>query len=48
MILSHPDPQAKIARKTLISTVLCLLYDFLTLKNEVNVAPKSNKEKNNI
>ncbi len=29
--------QAKIVRKTLISTVLWLLYDFLSLKNDVNV-----------
>ncbi len=29
--------QAKIVRKTLISTVLWLLHDFLSLKNDVNV-----------
>jgi hypothetical protein len=29
--------QAKILRKTLISTVLQLLYEFLSLKNDVNV-----------
>ncbi len=38
--------QAKMVRKTLISTVLWLLYDFLSLKNDVNVALKSNKQKN--
>jgi hypothetical protein len=32
--------QAKIVRKTLISTVLWLLYDFLSLKNVVNVLQK--------
>ncbi len=37
--------QAKIVRKTLISTVLWLLYDFLSLKNDVNVSLKSNKQK---
>jgi hypothetical protein len=44
-----PDPdiyhQAKKLRKTLISSFLWLLYDFLFLKN-VNVASKSNKQKN--
>ncbi len=38
--------QAKIVSKTLIPTVLWLLYDFLSLKNDVNVASKSNKQKN--
>ncbi len=38
--------QAKIVRKTLIPTVLRLLYDFLSLKNDVHVASKSNKQKN--
>jgi hypothetical protein len=38
--------QAKIVRKTLIPTVLWLLYDFLSLKNDVTVASKSNKLKN--
>ncbi len=32
--------QTKIIRKTLISTVLWLLYDFLSLKNRVNVPLK--------
>ncbi len=46
-----PDPgplnhQAKIVRKTLIPTVLWLLYYFLSLKNDVNVTSKSNKQKN--
>ncbi len=38
--------QAKILRKTLIPTVLWLLLDFLSLKNDVNVPSKSNKQKN--
>jgi hypothetical protein len=38
--------QAKIVRKTLIAIVLGLLYDFLYLKNDVNVPAKSNKQKN--
>ncbi len=38
--------QAKIVRKTLISTVLWLLNDFLSLKNVVNVPSKCNKQKN--
>jgi hypothetical protein len=53
----HPDPlfrdtdpnpylQAKIVRKTLIPTVLCLLYDFLYMKKYVNVPSKSNMQKN--
>ncbi len=37
--------QAKIARKTLIPTVWWLLFDFLSLKNDVNVPAKSNKQK---
>jgi hypothetical protein len=37
--------QEKILRKTLIHTVLLLLYDFLSLKNVVNVDSKSNKQK---
>jgi hypothetical protein len=36
----------KIVRKTLISTILPLLFDFLSLKNYVNVPSKSNKQKN--
>jgi hypothetical protein len=46
------DYQAKIVRKTLIPSVLRLLYDFLSSKNDVKVRSKSNKqkklEKNNI
>ncbi len=38
--------QAKIVRKTLLSTVLWLLLDFLSLKNDVNAPSKSNKQKN--
>jgi hypothetical protein len=36
---------AKIVRKTLIPTVVCLLYELLSLKNDVNVASKSNSKK---
>ncbi len=45
---SGPDPyhQAKIVRKTLTPTGLLLLFDFLSLKNDVNVPSKSNKQKN--
>ncbi len=38
--------QAKIVRKTLISTFLGRFYDFLSLKSDVNVPSKSNKQKN--
>ncbi len=38
--------QAKKWRKTLIPTVLWLLYDFLSLKNDANVPSKRNKHKN--
>jgi hypothetical protein len=37
---------ARIVKKTLIPTVLRLLYDFSSLKNDVNVLSKSNKQKN--
>jgi Fe2+ or Zn2+ uptake regulation protein len=37
--------QAKIVKKTLTHNVLWLLYDILSLKNDVNVASKSNKLK---
>ncbi len=37
--------QAKIVRKTLIPTVLWLLYDVLSLKNDVDV-PYGNRHKN--
>jgi hypothetical protein len=37
--------QAKIVKKTLIPTVLRLLYDFLSMKNDINVPSKSNKQK---
>ncbi len=40
--------QAKILRKTLIPTVLFILFDFLSLKKEVNVPSKSNKQKTKI
>jgi hypothetical protein len=38
--------QAKIGGKPLIPTVLSLLLDVLSLKNDVNVPSKSNKQKN--
>ena len=37
--------KGKIVRKTLILTVLLLLFYFLSLKNDVNVPSKSNKQK---
>jgi hypothetical protein len=44
-LVKGTDPgQAKIVRKPLISTVLCLLYDFLTLKNDVNAPSKTTHE----
>jgi hypothetical protein len=36
---------SKIVRKTLIPTVFLLLFDFLSLKNDVIVPSKSNKQK---
>ncbi len=45
---TDPDPsitQAKIVRKTLIPTVLWLLYDFLSLKKDANVPSKSSNQK---
>jgi hypothetical protein len=38
--------QAKIVRKTLIPIFVGLLYDFLSLTNDVNVPLKSKKQKN--
>jgi hypothetical protein len=38
--------QTKIVRKSLIPTVLLLLFNFLSLKNYVYVPLKSNKQKN--
>ncbi len=38
--------QAKIERKTLVPTVFWLLYDFLSLKIDVNVPSKSTKQNN--
>ncbi len=38
--------QAKIVRKTFIPNVGPLLYDFLSLQNDVNVPSKSNKQEN--
>jgi hypothetical protein len=40
-----PGPFIISKRKTSITTVLRLLYDFLSLKNYANVASKSNKQK---
>jgi hypothetical protein len=37
--------QEKIVKKTLIPTVLWLLYDLLSLRNDVNLPSKSNKQK---
>jgi hypothetical protein len=49
---ADPDPEsgsfchkATLLRKNLIPAVLGLLYDYLSLKNDVNVASKSNKQK---
>ncbi len=49
----EPDPapvpsiiKLKIVRKPLIPTVLLLFHDFLSLKKDVNVPSKSNKQKN--
>ncbi len=39
--------QSKLVRKILIPTVLWLLYDFLSLKNDVNVVSKSNMQDGN-
>jgi hypothetical protein len=45
-----PDPDPSITKqnckKTLIPTALQLIFDFLSLKNDVNVPSKSNKQKN--
>ncbi len=38
--------QAKIVRKTLIPNALWPLFDFLSLKNEINVPLKNKKQKN--
>ncbi len=38
--------QAKIVRKTMIPTVLLILFDFLSLKNYLNVPPKINNHNN--
>ena len=38
--------QAKLVSISLIPTVLWLLFDFLSLKNDVNVPSKSNEQKN--
>ena len=45
-ILLSSYHQAKIVRKTFIPTVLWLLFDFLSLKNDVNIPSKSIKQKN--
>jgi hypothetical protein len=42
--VADPDPSI-IKQKYLIPTLLGLLYDFLTLKNDVNIASKSYKQK---
>jgi hypothetical protein len=38
--------QTKVVRKALIPNVLLLLFDFLSLKNDVNVPSKGKKQKN--
>jgi hypothetical protein len=38
--------QEKIVRKLLITTVVRLLYDFLSVKNDIDVPSKSKKQKN--
>ncbi len=40
-----PDPSSKNSKKTLDSYVLGLLFDFLPLKNDVNIPSQSNKQK---
>jgi hypothetical protein len=42
----HRAKILKIVRKTLIPDVLWLLFDFLSLKNIVNVSSNSNRQKN--
>ncbi len=37
--------QAKIVRKTMIPSALWLLFDFISMKNDVDVPSKSNKQK---
>ncbi len=37
---------AKIVRITMIPTIFVTLFDFLSLKNDMNVPSKSNKQKN--
>ncbi len=57
MGLSDPDPSlsgkirilplsSKKVRKNLISTILCLFWDFLSWKTDANVPSESNKQKN--
>jgi hypothetical protein len=43
--ISHILASTKIVRKTMISTVLRLLYDILSLKNNVNIASKVKNKK---
>jgi hypothetical protein len=43
-ICNYSHQQAKTLRKTLISTVLWLLYDFLSLKSDVKEPTVSNKQ----
>jgi hypothetical protein len=40
-----PDPDPSIIKKTLDSYYFVTLIDFFSLKNDVNVASKSNKQK---
>jgi hypothetical protein len=40
-----PDHHAKTVRKTLIPSIFLTLFDYCSLKNDVNVASKRNKQK---
>jgi hypothetical protein len=40
-----PDPSCKNSKKNLDSYYFVALFDFLSVKNDVNVASKSNKQK---
>jgi hypothetical protein len=42
---TDPDPSSKNSSKNLDSYGFLLLYEFLSLKNDVNVPSKSNKQR---
>ncbi len=46
ILLSSFYHQAKLVRKTFIPSFLWLFLDFLSLKNDVNIPSKSNKQNN--